>query len=220
MAVTYTTAQNVASLCRLIDPATGNRLTLGTTTDPTLLEVERWINWAEDRIDQGTGHAWRAKTVTEELHDCSPPYHGYYQRDTPICLRHRTIKTFDHATDKLEVWNGSAWVDYVDPANGKLESRTGDFWVDYAKGIIYLRSRPATYLQSVRVTYRYGEATVPMDIEQACTLLAGAQVLRGDHYKVAVPQGDGFTDGKGSVADRYEEQAMKIVSTHRSLWRV
>lgn len=217
MAVTYTTAAKVSSLMRLIDPTDQSRLTFDTDTDPTLAEVEAAINRAEDRIDKETNHAWRAVTVTDEYYDLLCDFGRFYKRQYAIHLKHRKINELVSGTDKIEIWDGSAWVDLVLDANGYTEGRGGDYWVDYNQGIIYLvNKRPWVLENGIRVSYRYGEASVPGDIETACTKLAAIEIAETNDYVVTLP--DGVSEyGISSKVDKWQSDVDKILDKRREL---
>lgn len=184
---TYTSPELVASLLRLIVPATGARLVFSASTDPTLIEVTNWIREAEDYIDQETEHAWRAVTISDEYHDIKSNGFGLYTRELPIRLRHRQIRTMVSGTDKIEVWDGASWVDYVAT---KTEGRLNDFWIDYTNGVIYfVGSRPYIQNRGVRVTYRFGASIVPKDIQEACTKLVATKIFQDDDYRKVLPEG-------------------------------
>ncbi len=184
---TYTSPELVASILRLIVPSTGARLVFSAATDPTLIEVTNRIRESEDFIDQETEHAWRAVTVADEYHDVRGSGFGLYSRELPISLHHRKIRAMVSGTDLIEVWDGSAWVDYVAT---KTEGRNNDYWVDYTNGVIYfVGSRPYVQNRGVRVTYRYGETTVPKDIQDVCTKLVAIRILQDDDYIKVLPEG-------------------------------
>uniref|UniRef100_A0A6H2A3L5 Uncharacterized protein n=1 Tax=viral metagenome TaxID=1070528 RepID=A0A6H2A3L5_9ZZZZ len=188
MVTVYTTAIKVASLLRLIKQSDQTRLVFNTTTDPTLAEVENFINEAEDYIDRETHHAWRAVQVTNEHYDVGVPYWRWYRREIPVHLKHRKIRTFVSGTDKIEIWDGSSWVDLI--SGGYTEGRSNDFWIDYERGIIYFINKKPLYQQSgVRVSYKYGDASVPGDIQEACTKLAAMKILENEDYKIVLPEG-------------------------------
>ncbi len=200
----YTTAAKVASQLRLILPSTQARLTFSASTDPTLLEVENFILEAEDEIDRSTNHAWRAVTITNEYHDLSGLYTGAYRQELPFKLHHRSIRAMVSGTDKIEYWNGSSWIDMVATLT---EGRANDFWVDYTHGWIYFVSTKPDYAErGIRVTYRYGESSVPGDIQSIATLLAAAKIIASDTYKVTIPEG-GNMQGIQDAADAWEKRA-------------
>lgn len=150
---------------------------------PSNEDVRKVITSCESEINRRTRHAWKAVTVTDEYHDYPRPISTNHFRDgIPLKLDHRAVKTFDHASgDKLEIWDGSNYIDWVDPANGRVESRARDFWVDYTNGVIYLRQF-AYYSQvkAVRCTYRYGDSTVPESVRDATAFLAAADLIMND----------------------------------------
>ncbi|WP_457556323.1 hypothetical protein [Candidatus Pyrohabitans sp.] len=198
MATTYTTPEKVASLLQIDKFPTGTGVS-GRNSYPNTEEVERFINWAEDEIDRRTNHAWREVQVTEThdaeiLREPSFPSPMYYRMTRPyftwtciVHLQHRNIRQLSSANgDKLEIWDGSQWKDLLTTGT---EARDGDFWVDYTNGTIYLKELPAHRRASVRVTYRYGETSVPKDIEEAATLLAAIFLLESEDYTMLLPEG-------------------------------
>ena len=83
MAVTYTTANDVAALIRSCP--------FKACTTPTLAQVDELIERSEDVIDQRTGHTYgRTKTITREYHDLPLSY--TYGWGTPIYLKHREVR--------------------------------------------------------------------------------------------------------------------------------
>lgn len=215
MTVTYCTADNVISFLRLYDPSTGTRWADSTTSDPTTAELEGWINDAEDHIDAVTGHAWRTVTVTDEYHDAGRGWQGFYDREMPIKLDHRKIATLSTASDKIEVWNGSSWINF---ATEYTEGRSDGFWIDYTNGIVYFVNYKPYYADSgVRVTYRYGDSAVPGDIEEAATKLVAIRVLESDWYKAVVPEGSGLENRKTDLCVRWREDVERILRNRREL---
>lgn len=152
----------------------------GSTT-PTAVQVEDFINAAEDEIDQRTQHAWRLVTVTDEFYDL-PSYghagHHSFDPGIKIHLRHRKITTLANGTDKLEVWTGS---EYEDWTGTRTEGRANDFWIDLEQGVLWIKYfYPFFTERAVRMTYRYGETSVPKDIRDATAMLAAIKVLQSD----------------------------------------
>lgn len=186
--VTYTTAAKVAILLG-VTTFTATTTASSTHTRPNQGEVEDFILWAEDEINQRTNHSWKAVTVTNEIYDVSTRYVGrrYWRREIPLHLKHRAINTLTSGTHKIEIWNGNAWEDLV---SGSTEGRGNDYWVDYRNGIIYFVDKRPYYSENgVRMTYAYGESTVPGDIERATTLLAAIHLLQNSDYAVIFPEG-------------------------------
>ena len=146
---------------------------------PSSEDIRKMITSAENEINRRTRHAWKSVTVTNEYHDYPVPVSTSHIRDgMPIKLDHRAVTQFTSGTDKIEIWDGSAWTDWVAT---KVEGRSGDFWVDYTNGVIYLRH--LTYYfqrKAIRVTYRYGEAAVPEAVRDATAFLVAADVIMND----------------------------------------
>ena len=210
---TYTTAAKVASLLRLINSAQ-TRLTFSASTDPTLLEVENFILEAEDEIDRATNHAWRAANITNEYHNLSGLYTGAYRQELPVKLNHRSVRAMVSGTDKIEYWDGSSWIDMVATLT---EGRANDFWLDYTHGwIFFVNTKPYYADRGIRVTYRYGESSVPGDIQNITTLLAAAKIIASDTYKVVIPEG-GNMRGIQDAADAWEKRAYDRLEKRKEL---
>jgi len=174
MAETNPTYATVVDVERL----TGINFT--ATSTPSIEDVEDFLLDAEDEIDYRTGHAWREASVADEYHDF--PRHPIISGVSfwyPIRLHHRSVRSFDsNSGDKIEVWDGSSWTDWV---SEKTEGRDEDWWCNYTLGIIWIRRPTLLYrLHACRVTYRYGETSVPRDVKRAAAMLAAIQVLRAN----------------------------------------
>lgn len=211
---TYTTATTLAGFLRLYDASSQARFVPGASTDPLLSEMNNLINQAEDFIDRETNHAWRAVTVTNEYHDIQPMYDGTYRRELPVKLNRRSIRAMVSGTDKIEYWNGSSWIEMVAT---KTEGRANDYWVDYTNGIVYfIETKPQYYVRGVRFTYRYGESTVPKDIELAATMLAALSIVTNDEYKNVLPEGVREVMTTQRI-DMWQKRIDRILDNHREM---
>ena len=175
-----------------------------------------FINQAEDWIDTYTHHAWRTIGVTNEYYDIPEiPYN--YSTGLPIFLRHRAIKTFDTLqSDKLEIWNGSEWIDWIAT---RTEGRNKDYWGDLEQGVIYIR-QPFAYhtKKAIRLSYRYGETTVPADVRDACALIAAAQILESDDRSMVVNEtGDVTRMSHDKRVENWTKRAMMLLSNKREI---
>jgi len=196
----YTSASDVASYLGWLtesadDPDTPTRRVFSETTIPTLSEVNDMILASEDYIDELTGHAWREAQVVDEYHDYQrgawvAPYER--ERDAKsISMTHRKIRQVVSGTDKIEVSDGDSWTDFV---ADKTEGRGNDYWIDYRDGILFFRSsNPSVRIMSVRLTYRYGETTVPGDIREACALMVARKLMMAHDYMRNIPNGADYT---------------------------
>ena len=181
MATTYCSVEDVSDFLRV--PITA-------TTTPNKTQVEKLINRQEDVFDRRTGHAWRSKKVTREVH--SLPLLYTFGWGTPIFLRHRRIYELDaDQGDKVEIWQGASatWENIV--TNGQ--------WYDaeYERGSIHLRGFLFSILRKnrVRVTYRYGgeefagDTTVPSDIQDAIIKMTAIDLMNSSFRMDELPTG-------------------------------
>lgn len=195
------------------------------TTNPTRYEVEQIIKDVCDQVDEKTHNTWRKTRVTNEMHDVriQDRYQGYgaypydYSTRIALYLKHHDIRPFVLGTNKIEVWDGSTWVDFI---TTYTEGRAQDYWINYERGIIYFVNHyPLRQRSNVRVTYDYGKTSVEGDIRMATILLTAAYIIGGkEDLNVVYPQST-----MGSVLDtrdRWEkwiEQADKRLNKHEQI---
>ena len=164
MAVTYCTVEDISDFMRV---------PISSTTTPNKAQVEKLINRMEEVLDRRIGHTFgRNKTISKEIHDLPLLY--TFGWGTPIYLQHRNIRDLSNADgDKIEVWKGSGseyddiltdsqWYQF-DPVYGRL----------FLRGFIFSILRK----NRIRVTYRYGDETVPLDVADACIKLVSINLL-------------------------------------------
>jgi hypothetical protein len=157
------------------------------TTFPRLSTVEDWIEDTEDEINDHCRDAWKSVVVTEEPHrheGWQKPYGGGYAGFIYVKLKYSNIFTLASGSgDKLEINNGSSYEDLLVTGTAGAVYGDGDFFVDTKKGIIYIHGRaPVPGPTAVKVTYRYGNQSVPRTVKRACILLAAKYFLSGDDY--------------------------------------
>ena len=202
----------------------------GSATTPTQAQVETFINMAEERIDQLTDHAWhtsRANTATEERGRIQRVMSNSVNDRGRIQLKHYPILDMDSGTDKLHIWDGGEYVEYIANKTGDdtITTVTGkDYWIDKGRGTIYLNSYNQFNLLSdapsgvtAYVTYRYATAATPQDIKQATIYFTSAMIAMNDDLNL-MQEGDDSMDNS-SKSQRFEEMAMKILKDGRRLGR-
>lgn len=201
----------------------------GSTT-PSGGHVDDFIAMAEERIDQLTDHAWatsRAKTVTEERGRIQRVMSNSVNDRGRIQLRHYPILDMDSGTDKLHIWDGGNYVEYIAGKTGDdtITNVTGkDYWIDKERGTIYLNSYNQFNLLSdapsgvtAYVTYRYATAATPQDIKQATIYFTAAMIAMNDDLNL-MQEGDDSMDNR-SKSEKFEEMAMKLLKDGRRLGR-
>lgn len=188
MATTYCTVADVSDFLRM--PITA-------TTTPNKAQVEKIINRKEEELDRRIGHTFgRNKQVVKEVHDLPLLY--TYGWGTPIFLQHRNCRDLDASQgDKIEIWQGagsqyddilgnSQWYEF-EPVYGKL----------FLRGYIFTIIRK----YRVRITYRYGDATVPDDIKDSCIKLTAIDLLNSSFRMDVLPTGANGVDVASSKAE-------------------
>ena len=201
-----------------------------TDTTPTISQIESFINMAEERVDQLTDHAWhtsRAKAVTEERGRIQRVMSNSVNDRGRIQLRHYPILDMDSGTDKLYIWDGGNYVEYIAGKTGDdtITNVTGkDYWIDKERGTIYLNSYNQFNLLSdapsgvtAYVTYRYATAATPQDIKQATIYFSAATIVMNDDLNL-MQEGDDSMDNR-SKSEKFEEMAMKLLKDGRRLGR-
>jgi len=205
MATTYCSAADVSDFLRI--PITA-------TSTPNTAQVEKIINRKEEEIERRIGHAWRSKKITREVHDLPLLY--TYGWGTPIYLLHRNIRDLSNAAgDKIEVWKGesneyddiltdSQWYQF-DPVYGRL----------YLRGFIFSIMRK----NRIRVTYRFGDATVPEDVEDACIKLVAIDLLTTSLRMDRLPVG-GSALTWGEIITQWKEDIEQCVVNRREAFPI
>ena len=206
MAVTYCTVEDVSDFMRV---------PISSTTTPTKAQVEKLINRKEEVLDRRIGHTFgRNKTITNEIHDLPLLY--TFGWGTPIYLQHRNIRDLSNAAgDKIEVWKGesneyddiltdSQWYQF-DPVYGRL----------YLRGFIFSIMRK----NRIRVTYRFGDATVPEDVEDACIKLVSIDLLTTSLRMDRLPVG-GSALTWGEIIEQWKEDVEQCVVNRREAFPI
>ena len=206
MAVTYCTVEDVSDFMRV---------PISSTTTPNKAQVEKVINRKEEVLDRRIGHTFgRNKTITNEIHDLPLLY--TFGWGTPIYLQHRNIRDLSNAAgDKIEVWKGesneyddiltdSQWYQF-DPVYGRL----------YLRGFIFSIMRK----NRIRVTYRFGDLTVPEDVEDACIKLVAIDLLTTSLRMDRLPVG-GSALTWGEIIEQWKEDIEQCVVNRREAFPI
>ena len=181
MATTYCSVEDVSDFLRV--PITA-------TSTPNKTQVEKIINRKEGEFERRTGHAWRSKKVTREIH--SLPLLYTFGWGTPIFLRHRRIYDLDASDgDKVEIWEGASatWRDIVSDQQW--------YDIEYERGSIHLRGFLFSILRKnrIRVTYRYGgeefagDTTIPEDIKDCVIKMSAIDLMNTSFRMDELPTG-------------------------------
>ena len=180
---TYCTTKDVFNLLQLTNISDTTDFT--TSTLPSKITVEQYIEAVQSKIDYYTRKSWRPNYIAEEYHDFN--LNGFRLR------RNDAYKLLS-----LEIWNGANWDD-------KSEGRTNDFFLTPDVGIVYFsryfllparfqsynapvwRFGGGEFTNPIRVRYLAGRDvnTNPMEagiIHDVAKKLTGVDVLRSSDF--------------------------------------
>lgn len=195
----------VVTYCSVADVSDFLRVPITATTTPNKTQVEKLINRKEDEVERRTGHAWKETTISNEVHDLPLIY--TFGWGTPIFLHHRNIKDLSSASgDKIEIWKGgsNAWEDIL--------SNTEWYDVNYQFGKLFLRGFIFSILRKhrVRVTYRFGDTTVPGDIKDIVIKMVATEIINTSFRMDKLPTGGSGIDIQYSL-NRWRDDIDKTI---------
>ena len=212
--VAYCTATQVAQFLQ-VDAFSGS-------TTPTNTVVDSFIEMSEARVDELTNHAWatsRAGTVTNERARIQLVRSNVINSRGRIQLEHYPIVDLASGTDKLNVWDGSAYTEYLANKTGTntvTDSVNKDWWVDTERGIVYINNYATLNMMNsspqgvdAYVTYRYATASTPNEIKLATIYFTAAMIAMNDDLNL-MQEGDDSMDN-AARSQRFEEMAMKVL---------
>jgi len=198
--------------------------TFSGSTTPTDETVKDFISMAEERIDQLTNTAWhsgKSQTVTNERARIQLVRSNVINSRGRIQLEHYPILDLTNGTDALNVWDGSAYTEYLANKTGTntvTDSVNKDWWVDTERGIVYIDNYATLNMLNsspqgvdAYVSYRYGNrtTTVPQDIKLATIYFTAAMIAMNDDLNL-MQEGDDSMDN-AARSQRFEEMAMKVL---------
>jgi hypothetical protein len=162
--------------------------TFDGTTSPTLVQVTGYIADADTEINNITGTVFGTPVSTEEIISID------YQTDTFVTSKHPisgTVTVYKNtATDKFDtpVW------EEVDSYNDRFKVKTK---------YTYVGDR------IVKLSYSYGFATTPPEVEYLATLLVAKKILSGE----SSGQGSISALGVGSISLTFNPQTIGRLNT-------
>ena len=206
MTTTYCTVEDVSDFLRI--PITA-------TTYPNKTQVEKIIRRKEEYLDRRIGHTFgRTKQIVNEVHDLALIY--TYGWGTPIFLQHRQCQPLDGTKgDKIEVWQGASST--YDDILG--QSQWYEFDATY--GRLFLRGYLFSIMRDyrVRVTYRYGDSTVPDDIQDACVKLTAVDLMNTSFRMDTLPMGGSGISPDKSMA-QWKDDVEDIIQQRKEVFVV
>lgn len=176
--------------------------------------IEKWSS----RFDRRTGQSFRANQILNETHDHKHLY--YWLSGHPITVMKRNIITplDPQKGDKLEIWTGNKWVDWV-ADDVHQEGREEDYWVDAPVGKIFVFERAILRPHpKFRVSYRYGNPDVPADVRDAVAAAAASDIINTDVYGTTVPGNNNASNADPQqAAGTYYKQFKRVVRDYKKV---
>ena len=173
---------------------------LSSGAAPLIADIESLIKEHESWIDETTGKAWRAVTVTDERY--------VMPNGRKLFLNYINIS----ALTKLEVFEHTASKTWKDFVADYTEGEGDDFWYNADTGVVYFINECPNPGSLIKITLTHGTATVPEFIKRATKLLVAADIIMTDEWSPNVPS----TDDAGIVdyttkADKWRAEARRII---------
>jgi len=200
----YTTEANVEAYL-------GESITSGTVPSSTDLQI--FLNWADKLINDYTGTAFKATTVTDEVLD-SEGFQRFKLPKRPI------ISVTNFYVDKAGLGSSNS-PDWELRTEGRTNSE--DFVILEDEGILYFHTNiPSAGKQNIKTTYTYGYSTTPKDVEKLATLLVVREILRARLADNLYSSQDTISVGPITVSKSGTQGSIGVVELEKEindLWR-
>ncbi len=233
---TYTDAQSVARFMGMLTNE-GKPFIVTHSSFPTLETMNDIIIQAEAYIDSMTKNSWRENRVVGQYYNA--PYDSSVMsavaassrfgmmvgwntmiKGFPLSLYHEHIRPIDYRKgDKVECrMFGTNWVTV--PFNSSSDSTapvsesSQNVWCDEEKGILFIKQIFVDRTDSIRVTYRWGESTVPGDIKLAANIVAAKHILATDWFRAKFPLSPAFDPSKSDTIENWDDELAKCLRNH------
>ena len=215
----YCEPSDVSAVLRLIseDRFTGaiTRLTFSSTTDPSIDEVNAWIEEASEYINRETNRSFQEASTTE-MHTARLPYKNAGGSIT-INLDNTNCRRFDvEKGDRLEIHKMNGWEDVSEKSGWWMDEILGQIHFTYNAYLPYFfkypRIREDTF--KCRVTYRYGSDVIPAPIRRACALIVAKRIVEADWYRKAIPTQSSESIPPTAILQRWDAEIKKTIDIY------
>jgi hypothetical protein len=169
--------------------------TITASSVPSTSDISNWISEAKAEIDSFTGRAWESTSVSNEYYDYdgtgilmlkNTPVISISSLQTEIMGVGATTSSWDTLTegrtgaDNFELYSDIGVVKFHSSTNGKW-ARTGS--------------------KSIRVSYSYGQSSVPLLIQRLATLIVSERYIMSFANASAGQLGGSISVGTIKVSD-------------------
>lgn len=168
--------------------------------------INDYILMNESNIDAFLNVSYKSNTVSDEYHDLNirgkdnEGFIGIMLDNSPLITR--------DSDWKIEVWDTDSYVDYI---TSKTEGRSEDYYIDYKLGIIYINVSDYGNHRA-RITYKWGNSSVPAVVKQLCILKTALNIVDADDYVGSVSE-----SGENKLATKRDSYLKQIKSIEANL---
>lgn len=190
MVNTYTTAT-------LIEAEIRASAVFSTSSEPTLDQVNNWIEEESKVIEVKSGMIFSSTAVTSEYHDYNNTGENIFRFPHSPLLSVDKIEYNVHSNNvaaswvELETGRGYNYLEYLD--EGEIEFIGGNLATN--------KTYPQYGKQRLRVGYTYGYSTTPLDVQKLATLLVSKRVINTLLTSQANTEGGSIQVGTIRVSD-------------------
>jgi len=184
----------------------------------TQAQIEDIITKCEADFNERTNNSFLAKRVTNERHYLDRVKVGPMGKRL-IAYRVRAnffpLQTFVSGTHKIEILRSDGYYDLVLSTNNCVEGWLKDYWIDFEKGwIFFMNKYPHYRIGGCQLTYDWGHAAVPLDVEDATAMMAALKCIMGpSRMTVEIAEGGGSIPDQ-SIVSEWKEQIERTIGNH------
>lgn len=171
--------------------------------------ISEYILMNESNIDAFLNTSYKSNTISDEYHDLNirgkdnEGFIGVMLNNSPLITR--------DSDWKIEVWDTDSYVDYI---TTKTEGRNEDYYIDYKLGIIYINVSDYGNHRA-KITYKWGNSSVPGVIKQLCILKTALNIVDADDYIGSVSE-----SGENKLSTKRDSYLRQIKTIEANLRNV
>jgi len=171
-----------------------------SSTTPSNTAVWRWVEWAEDYIDQLVGYSFKIKNAVE--------YHNFDRSTSEFYTKHPFVYKINHLYRNVGNWMSPEWSEMVIHTDFNL--------VDAKSGRVRLGTSVFGDL-AVKIDYDYGFGEVPKDVQQLATMLVARNVVKYILNNKVQNVGQSITVGAIKISNKLSDSVVFLNDASRTI---